>query len=312
MPYAQNLSTEAEAHFSALRRENKRVSDHYLSTLHSNENYLSAFNRYNSAKFDLSKAKYVGDENGIKDAEKIIEECKAEMNSIMKQMNIEKDWLRPQYSCNLCKDTGKLPNGKKCVCYKNFIKDLIFERLGITEKVYPDYSSSAALKDNNLDVIYGKTSGYIEKFPSGAKSPFVISGSVGVGKSHLAYAIAGKISEKGYNVITLTAYELHSIFTKYASAPFSERDSYLEILMDCDLLVIDDLGCEPIINNVSNQCLYAILSERAVNGSPIIITTNLDHIQLSERYGECLFSRIFDRRSGVEIQLSGEDLRIKK
>ena len=312
MPYAQDLITEAEAHFSALRKANRERRDYYLDVLHSNEEYLAAFNLYNSAKFNFSKAKYNGDEKSAEQAEKTIEKCKAEMNRIREEMRIEKDWLRINYSCPLCKDTGKLENGKKCVCYKTFMKGLIFERLGIGEKAYPNYEKSATLKDNGLNVLYEKALGYVDKFPENAKSPFVISGSVGVGKSHLAYALAGKIYEKGYDVITLTAYELHTVFTKYASAPFSKRDTYLEILTECDLLVIDDLGCEPILNNISNQCLYNVINERTVNKLPIIITTNLDHIQISARYGECLFSRIFDRRYGIEIRIDGEDLRIKK
>ena len=43
---------------------------------------------------------------------------------------------------------------------------------------------------------------------------------------------------------------------------FSERIDYLSALIDCDFLVIDDLGTENIYTNVTIECLLALVSER--------------------------------------------------
>ena len=46
--------------------------------------------------------------------------------------------------------------------------------------------------------------------------------------------------------------------------------------------------------------------------APTIITSNLGPDGIIDRYGERIFSRIFNQRVGIAIKLEGEDLRIKK
>ena len=307
----EKFYSAAEAHYSKLRRENFAKADYYLGVLHSDEKYLSAYNAYNAARFDLFKAKRDGSTAKIAELNEKIEALKSEMRRIKAEKKIDDGMLLPHYSCAYCKDTGVTSDGKFCSCYKKFVQGEALRTLGLTERVYPDYDDLAKESENRLDAIYEKMRNYIEKFPN-SKSPLVISGEVGVGKSMLALSTAGKIAEKGYNVIFLTAYELHAVFLKYASAPFGEKDVYVETLTDCDLLVIDDLGCEPLLGNVSLQCLYGVINERSANSKPFIITTNLTGDMIAERYGEVLFSRIFNKRSGVEIRISGKDLRLKK
>ena len=99
---------------------------------------------------------------------------------------------------------------------------------------------------------------------------------------------------------------------KYHTAPVSDKAFYISLLTGCDLLVIDDLGSEPIYKNVTDEYILMILSERLSNGMPYIVTTNLTQTQLLERYGDRIVSRLNDKHSGVRIEINGEDLRRKK
>ena len=74
-----------------------------------------------------------------------------------------------------------------------------------------------------------------------------------------------------------------------------------------DLLYIDDLGVEPILNNVTVTYLYALLVDRM--DKKTIITTNLDVMKMEERYGERILSRLLDKRKGAMMTFEGEDLR---
>ena len=107
----------------------------------------------------------------------------------------------------------------------------------------------------------GKIKKFCEVFPDTTKN-IIISGTVGTGKSYLAGCVANDLLKKGYNVVFITAIELNAILLKYHTAPIDEKSLYLEVLTDCDLLIIDDLGTEPIYQNVTSEYLLTILSER--------------------------------------------------
>lgn len=87
-----------------------------------------------------------------------------------------------------------------------------------------------------------------------------------------------------------------------------DRSVIFDVLTTCDLLIIDDLGTEPIKNNVTVEYLTAFLSERLNNEKAFIITTNLSSEDLLKRYSERLTSRL-SSSSCAQFKLNGKDLR---
>ena len=75
-----------------------------------------------------------------------------------------------------------------------------------------------------------------------------------------------------------------------------------------NFLVIDDLGTEPMLKNISIEYLMAVLNHRSAKKLPYAVATNLTMAQLMERYGERIVSRLMDRARLV--QLTGQDLRL--
>ena len=61
--------------------------------------------------------------------------------------------------------------------------------------------------------------------------------------------------------------------------------------MDCDLLIIDDLGTE-FSSQFSTSCLYNLVNTRQNKGLSTIISTNLSPKDLAERYDGRIYSRI--------------------
>ena len=137
----------------------------------------------------------------------------------------------------------------------------------------------------------------------------IISGSVGTGKSRLTECIAGELTKKGFNVVFLSACQLNTIFLTYHIAPVYDKSFYISLLSGCDLLVIDDLGTEPIYKNVTLEYLLTVLSERNSKNMPYIVTTNLTQEQLLDRYGDRILSRLNDKKQGIRIEINGKDLR---
>ena len=104
----------------------------------------------------------------------------------------------------------------------------------------------------------------------------------------------------------------NSILYFLNTTPLQLKTNLFTLLTGCDLLIIDDLGTEPIYKNVTEEYFLMILNERLLNKMPYIVTTNLTQAQLFERYGERILSRLNDKRSGKTTKIEGVDLRLEK
>lgn len=309
MAFESLLKRELDLYYQQKRRKNEAKANAAKSKLYSDENFVSALNAYRSENFEYSKAKYNGDEKAALIHKINAEKLKNELLTAAEKSGVKKSDLTPEYDCKLCNDTGFTKNGEKCSCYNLALKKIAFDALGIESPSLPSFEKSKYEDKNGLKKIYDKIKVYCEKFtPSTAKN-IVISGDVGTGKSFLAGAIVTQVEKAGYNPIFITAQNLNNVFLKYHTAPIDEKSFYSSLLSDCDLLVIDDLGCEPPFKNVTNEYLLMVLCERTAKSLPTIITTNLSQNQLLDRYGDRVLSRLNDKRRGSFIEIKGEDLR---
>ena len=81
-----------------------------------------------------------------------------------------------------------------------------------------------------------------------------------------------------------------------------------DYLTATDLLVIDDLGTEPILNNVTVEYITAVISERLAKQKAFIITTNLSFDETKIKYTDRLSSRLSENNTRW-ITLKGDDKR---
>lgn len=152
-----------------------------------------------------------------------------------------------------------------------------------------------------LKKIYSVLTDYCGKFP-GVKTPnLVFSGATGTGKTFTAKIIADDLSNRGFFVHMTTAFAMVNAFRKFD----------FDDLLECDLLVIDDLGTEPVIKNITLENLYNILNERILRGRAFIITTNLSPSGLIQKYDQRIASRILSKETSTIIEFKGDDLRLK-
>ena len=106
----------------------------------------------------------------------------------------------------------------------------------------------------------------------------LICGPTGVGKSHLANAVAIEALQRDFRVSSRSTHRLLSDL-QIARANGSYSRMFARIL-SCDLLILDDFGLQPISPQAA-QDLYEIISERYERGS-MIITSN----RAFEEWGE--------------------------
>ena len=151
-----------------------------------------------------------------------------------------------------------------------------------------------------LDFVKNQTQKYLD----GMNGNTLLTGSTGVGKTHLTVSLAKELNEaykakrepKSVLFINLTEIlrEIRESF-KFAS----KEGYYSRMLKEVDYLILDDLGVK--LGNSSGQSksaweeefIFDVLSHR----NNTIITTNLSNDEIANLYSERVASRV---RSGLE------------
>ena len=130
----------------------------------------------------------------------------------------------------------------------------------------------------------------------------------------MSNCIANELLKKGKTVLYQTSpVLLESVIDYKMSKNKSSIDNIYNSVLNCDLLIIDDLGTESL-NSMKLSELFTILNTRILNLNnkitKTIISTNLDLNDIFRIYEERIGSRI----SGYYdiYRFFGEDLRFKR
>jgi DNA replication protein DnaC len=226
----------------------------------------------------------------------------------------EKNFTDKQYDCKICKDTGY--NGvKMCSCMRNIILLKEYEGSGLGNLLrkqsfdtfsldFYNGSDKTVMLDN-----YNELYDFAHNFENDKRS-FLLFGGTGLGKTHLSTSVAKYLIDHGYNVIYETA---QNIFADFESDRFRDRFNGEEPVsgkyLECDLLIIDDLGTE-IVSSFTVSCLYNIINTRLNKDLPIIANTNLRQDEIRKLYQDRITSRLFGEF--IIKRFLGNDIRKQK
>ena len=134
------------------------------------------------------------------------------------------------------------------------------------------------------------------------KNSIIIYGDVGIGKTHLAVAVANRLLGKNIPVFFVnTINALDRIRDEMGVKDYTKAT-----MKSCDLLILDDLGKEKR-SEWTDQILYEIVNSRYMSKKPIIITTNYSAKELSNKLDKSVVSRLLEMSAFINMQ--GKDYR---
>ncbi len=222
-----------------------------------------------------------------------------------------------KYNCDACRDTGYI-NGKICNCIHNSAKSLLIDSLSRSLPLdccrfenfdlnyYPQKAEDGTSPRKYMTAVFKMCREYVINFNPNKSNSLLFMGNTGLGKTHLTLAIVYELLNHGFNVIYGAAYNL---FAEMESEHFDRHtNTAYNAAIDCDLLVIDDLGGE-FVSPYIQSLFYNIINTRDLGGKPTIINTNLTMAEIASRYTPRVASRLFKYNSEKFI---GDDIRLQK
>jgi DNA replication protein DnaC len=157
-----------------------------------------------------------------------------------------------------------------------------------------------------MTVIRKTCESYADSYPNVPVKDMLLMGQSGLGKTYLMHAMAKRLIQRGQNVLLISAYKFLDVARKaYMSGNVEELDT----LMDADVLMIDDMGVEPLMENITIPQWFNLINERQLRGKGTILSTNLMEDELRRRYTERIASRLMNNTQCRLVQFAGEDVR---
>lgn len=228
--------------------------------------------------------------------------------------------LEPKYGCPICKDTGFVgtPIHEYCSCIKVALMRRLYDEASIGDETFEHFDLNVFSEEAETPSgrsqrqvmeqyrIYCEK--YADAFPEVKKRNLLLVGQSGLGKTYMLNCIAARLLDRGIPVLRITAYKMLDAMRRYHRG---QDEDGLDMMMQAEMLIIDDLGTEPMLENITVEYLFTLLNERRANRLPTLIATNYSYRELQARYTERIFSRLVDKSDTEVLRFIGSDVRLR-
>ena len=291
----------------------ERIADANYKVALENKDFENIDKLMRSLTIEISKKEFWGKDS--KDETQQLKELEKQRQEILEK-NFGKDFsIAPHYSCPKCHDTG-FDENEPCSCLKEIITSILLNLSGTARNLATFDNANFDLFEEGyrekIKLAYQKMEEWCEKFKTTKYKNIGLLGNTGAGKTFLTEAMANKLINLGNIVMFTSSFNLNNVFMEYHKAFEDSKQNIIAPYLDCDVLIIDDLGTEPIYKNVTLEYLYLIVNERYNMGKSIVFSTNLTPSEFRDRYGERILSRLFNKTNSLAIHMVSNDTRLKQ
>lgn len=172
---------------------------------------------------------------------------------------------------------------------------------------------------------------YAREYPYGTKKQgLMFIGDPGTGKTHLAVAVMKRLIARGFECVFFDYQNLlERIRSSYDQASGAAQREAYQTALDCEVLILDDLGAHRVSDWVEDT-VTSLITYRYNQNKPLITTTNLrdpeagdasipsgaagdlsSRYYLTERIGSRARSRLFEMCRTISTR-GVEDYRVRK
>jgi DNA replication protein DnaC len=326
MALDRKVLARAKAALEEKRRQNDGLFQHRLEGVYSRAPRIRALD----AEIRATMSDLIGVALSVRDGDTIENirlknlELQEQRRGELLRAGFSESYLDDDYMCTHCSDTGYIRN-EICAClmelYKQEQKESLSNLFKLGGETFDSFDLS--LYDEipapdtgipprlSMEIIYETCVEYARKF-GGKSMNLFFNGAPGLGKTFLSACIARVVAENGYSVVYDTAI---SIFSKFEDAKFlrtedpEEARAEVRRCLECDLLILDDLGTE-MTTAFTISALYELINTRLITNRKTIVSSNLTLYELRRRYSEQIMSRLEGEYQ--VLTLRGDDIRRKR
>ena len=229
-------------------------------------------------------------------------ELQEERSWLLQTLELEDADLEPQPVCTRCGGTGYV-GSEMCECLRELCRQEQKQELSsllagresfdaFRLEYYPEAPDPrlGVSCRRVMERVFDRCRSYARMFRPGAPS-LLFSGGTGLGKTFLSACIARTVAENGFSVVYDTAGKLFADFEAAKFQTSEETQARTTKYLECDLLIIDDLGTE-MTTQFTQSALYQVINTRLMENRSVIISTNLAPGELEERYLPQIVSRL--------------------
>ena len=316
--------------YNALMRvyEEKRAKSRDLANLHYEHacqkvpELASIDASISSASLDQAKKLLAGDDTALASLKEDIRSLSDRRRRLLSDAGFPEDYLEQHFECPDCQDTGFI-GGEKCHCFKKMQMQFIYQQSHLGRIVRTqnfDHFDLTRFDDRELiDGAGGKTNrqymaevrnlllDWTQNFDE-RHGNVILMGNPGTGKTFLINCVAKALMDSYHSVIYFTSTDLFDSFSRALRHDVEEQEETEDAILNCDLLVIDDLGTE-MNNSYTTSRLFYVLNQRMVLHKSVMISTNLNFRAMQDRYSDRIVSRIMAEYD--YIPLYGVDQRLR-
>lgn len=246
-----------------------------------------------------------------------------EIRKRLVKAGLPENYLEMQYRCPVCRDSGYVGEAPSrfCECFEKNLRMKQFEdgsMAGVREQNFDTFDPNYIPEENGqraaLLIVRDRCERFANKFPNLSidNKPImnlVLTGPSGLGKTFLLNCIYERVVSRGQSALRVSAYRMFEAMRKQHLSNSADEQTFQQ-LIDVPLLLIDDLGSEPMMRNITAEYLFTLLNERLAAKRHTVVATNMTRDDIKAHYGDRVASRLLGTSHALCYELKGKDLRL--